>query len=92
MLRRAARVDASQAAIVSALEAAGASVWLIGRPVDAIVGLASKTLLMEFKTAGTYYGRKPNKNQQKFMDGWKGGPVCLVDSPEAALRALGVLK
>lgn len=91
-MRHAARVDASQTAIVSALEAAGASVWIIGRPVDAIVGLASKTLLMEFKTAGTYYGRKLNKNQQKFMDGWKGGPVCLVDSPEAALRALGVLK
>lgn len=91
-MRRAARVDASQTAIVSALEAAGASVWLIGRPVDAIVGLRGITVCMEFKTPGTQYGKKPNKNQQKFMDGWKGGPVCLVDSPEAALRALGVLK
>lgn len=91
-MRRAARVDASQAAIVSALEAAGASVWLIGRPVDLLVGLQNKTLLMECKTAGTHYGKKPNKNQQAFMDGWKGGPVSLVDSPDAALRALGVLK
>lgn len=90
-MRRAARVDASQSAIVDALRKAGASVWLIGRPVDAIVGLRSQTLLMEFKTPGTQYGKKPNENQQEFMSGWRGGPVCMVDSPEAALRALGVL-
>jgi hypothetical protein len=90
-MRYAARVDASQDAIVSALRAAGASVTLIKWPVDAIVGFRGQTLLMEFKTAGTYYARKPNKNQSDFMATWLGGPVSMVDGPDAALRALGVL-
>jgi hypothetical protein len=90
--RYAKRVDASQDAIVSALKAAGASVYLIGRPVDAIVGFRGQTLLMELKTPGTQYGKKPNKNQQSFMDSWHGGTVCMVDNPEAALQAIGVIK
>lgn len=77
---------------MSALRDAGASVSLIQRPVDAIVGIAGRTILMEFKTPGTQYGKKPNDNQATFMRDWRGGPVALVDGPEAALRALGVLK
>jgi hypothetical protein len=91
-VRYAARVDASQDAIVSALRAAGASVVLIKWPTDALVGYCGQTLIMEFKTPGTAYGKKPNKNQREFMATWKGGPVSMVDGPEAALRALGVLK
>jgi hypothetical protein len=92
MPRYAARVDASQDAIVSALRAAGASVTLIKWPVDAIVGYMGTTMLMEFKTAGTYYAKKgANKNQRDFMETWRGGPVSMVDGPEAALRALKVI-
>lgn len=91
-MRRAARVDASQAQIVSALRAAGASVYLIGLPVDAIVGYKNMTMLMEFKTPGTQYGKKPNDNQQAFMDSWHGGPVATINTPEAALRAIGCIK
>jgi hypothetical protein len=92
-LRRAARVDANQDAIVSALRAAGASVCLIGWPVDAIVGLRNTTLLMEFKNPDSRYGKKgANHNQRDFMLDWKGGPVSVVDGPEAALRALGVIR
>lgn len=91
-MRRAARVDANQDAIVSALRAAGASVWLIGRPVDALVGLRGVTLLMEFKNPASRYGKKgANDNQKDFMATWRGGPVSLVDGPEAALRALRVI-
>jgi hypothetical protein len=91
-VRYAARVDASQDAIVSALRAAGASVCLIKWPTDAIVGYRGHTLLMEFKTAGTAYAKQGgNKNQKSFMATWNGGPVSLVDGPEAALRALGVI-
>jgi hypothetical protein len=90
-MRRAARIDESQTAIVNALRKAGASVTLIQWPVDAIVGFRGTTLLMEFKTAGTYYARKPNKNQREFMATWLGGPVSMVDGPEAALRAIGVI-
>ena len=90
--RYAKRTDASQDAIVSALQAAGAVVYLIGRPVDALVGFRNVTLLMEFKTPGTWYGKKMNPNQKAFMDTWNGGPVCMVDNPEAALRAIGAIK
>jgi hypothetical protein len=90
-MRRAARVDASQQQIVSALRAAGASVTLIQWPIDAIVGFRGTTLLMEFKTAGAYYAKKPNKNQADFMATWRGGPVSMVDGPEAALRVIGVI-
>ena len=37
-MRHAARVDANQIQIVSALRAAGAYVWIIGLPVDLLVG------------------------------------------------------
>ena len=90
-MRHAARVDASQAEIVAALRAAGASVQLIGLPVDALVGFRGVTHHMEFKTKGTRYGRGPNRNQQEFMAGWLGAQVVLVDTPEAALNALGVI-
>lgn len=91
-MRRAARVDENQQAIVSALRAAGASVYLIGLPVDAVVGHRGETMLMEFKNPQSRYGKKgANENQRAFMQTWGGGPVALVDGPEAALRALGVL-
>ena len=45
-MRRAARVDANQDAVVSALRAAGAYVWIIGLPVDLLVGFRDQTFLM----------------------------------------------
>jgi hypothetical protein len=92
-VRRAARVDANQDAVISALRAAGASVLVIGQPVDLLVGLAGRTLLMEVKNPDSRYGKKgANENQQSFMSTWNGGPVSLVDGPDAALRALGVIR
>ncbi len=91
-MRRAARVDANQDAIVSALRAAGASVYPIGQPIDLLVGHRGVTLLMECKNPKTAYGRRgANPNQLTFMEAWLGGPVSTVDGPEAALRALGVI-
>jgi hypothetical protein len=49
-MRRAARVDATQEAIVSALRAAGAYVWVIGLPVDLLVGYKNHTFLVECKS------------------------------------------
>lgn len=65
----------------------------IGQPVDLLVGLGGITLLMECKNPKTGYGKRgANSNQKSFMETWQGGPVSLVDGPEAALRALGVLR
>jgi hypothetical protein len=48
-MRFAARVDKNQSEIVSALRAAGAFVWIIGLPVDLLVGFDGQTYLVEVK-------------------------------------------
>jgi hypothetical protein len=81
-------VDANQAQIVSALRAAGAYVWIIGLPVDLLVGYKGHTMLVEIKDG-------PNKRltalQQAFFAKWAGGTLVRVDGPEAALAALRVI-
>ena len=49
-MRYAARVDANQEQIVSALRGAGAYVWIIGLPVDLLVGYKNHTFLVELKS------------------------------------------
>jgi hypothetical protein len=48
-MRRAARVDANAIQVISALRASGAYVWIIGLPVDLLVGYKGHTFLMEIK-------------------------------------------
>jgi hypothetical protein len=91
-MRRAARVDANQDQIVTALRAAGASVSFIGQPVDLLVGLRGRTFLVECKNPESRYGKKGlNENQRKFRDEWRGGPVVSITSAEMALRALELI-
>jgi hypothetical protein len=92
-LRRAARVDANQSAIVSALRAAGARVWVIGLPVDLLVGHAGRWMLLEVKDGAKIPSKqKKTPIQAKFFADAAGLPTALVDGPDAALRALGVLE
>ena len=94
---RAAKIDANQEQIVTALRAAGATVQSlagVGKGVpDLLVGYQGKTLLMEVKD-----GHKPpsarllTEDQLKWHGSWKGGALAVVDSPDAALRMIGVLK
>jgi hypothetical protein len=86
-MRRAARVDANQVAIVSALRAAGAYVWIIGLPIDLLVGYKNHTFLVEIKTTSK---KRLTKLQEDFFSKWNGGTLCRVDSPEAALEMLKV--
>jgi hypothetical protein len=96
-MRRAARVDANHEQVVVALQAAGATVQslaAVGQGVpDLLVGFQGKTLLLEIKD-----GKKPpsarrlTEQQLVWHGAWRGGPVAVVDGPDAALRALGVLK
>lgn len=88
-MRYAARVDANQEQIVSALRAAGAYVWIIGLPVDLLVGYNNKTFLVEVKTNSK---KKLTKLQTEFFENWCGGTLCRIDGPEAALRMIGVVK
>jgi hypothetical protein len=86
-MRHAARVDANQQAIVAALRAAGAYVWIIGLPVDLLVGYKNHTFLVEIKTTSK---KRLTKLQEDFFLKWIGGTLCRVDSPEAALHMLRV--
>jgi hypothetical protein len=94
---RAAKIDANQEAVVTALRAAGATVQSlagVGKGVpDLLVGFKGQTLLMEVKD-----GFKPpskrslNEDQLRWHGVWKGGALAVVDSPDAALRMIGVIK
>jgi hypothetical protein len=88
-MRYAARVDANQDQIVSALRAAGAYVWIIGLPVDLLVGFRGHTFLVEIKAGSK---RRLTALQADFFDNWSGSTLCRVDSPEAALRMIGIIK
>lgn len=88
-MRYAARVDANQEQIVSALRAAGAYVWIIGLPVDLLVGYKNHTFLVEIKTDSK---KRLTKLQADFFENWSGSTLARIDSPEAALRMIGVVK
>jgi hypothetical protein len=88
-MRYASRRDANEAAIISALEAAGAYVWVIGLPVDLLCGFAGHTWLIEIKRDSK---ARLTPLQRDFFENWSGSTLARVDSPEAALRMIGVLK
>jgi len=88
-MRYAKRVDANQDAIVAALRAAGAYVWIIGLPVDLLVGFRGHTFLVEIKSTSK---KRLTGLQADFFENWIGGTLARIDSPDAALRMIGVLK
>lgn len=90
MPRYARRTDANQGEIVYALRKAGAKVKVVHQPYDLQVWIAEKTMYIEVKNPKTAYGKKGlNAKQQEEAQGL---PVAMVDSVEAALRALNVLR
>ena len=88
MIRRAARIDANQTAVVSVLRAAGAYVWIIGLPVDLLVGYKGHTFLVEVKNGPR---KRLTALQEDFFNNWSGSSLARIDGPEAALRMIGVL-
>jgi len=87
-MRYAARVDANQTQVVSSLRAAGAYVWVIGLPVDLLVGYNGQTYLVEIKDGPK---KTLTRLQQGFFGNWIGGSLHRIDGPEDALRMIGVL-
>jgi hypothetical protein len=88
-MRYAARVDANQAAIVEALRKAGAYVWVIGLPVDLLVGYKGHTWLIEIKRDSK---ARLTPLQADFFENWSGSTLARIDGPDGALRMIGVLK
>lgn len=94
---RAAKIDANQEAVVTALRTAGATVQSlanVGKGVpDLLVGYKGQTMLMEIKDGfKAPSARLLNKDQLRWHGNWKGGALAVVDSPDAALRMIGVIK
>jgi len=88
-MRYAAKVDKNQQIIVETLRAAGAYVWIIGLPVDLVVGFKSHTFLVEIKQNAK---SRMTPLQRDFFENWCGGTLARIDSPEAALNMIGLLK
>jgi hypothetical protein len=89
-LRRAARTDATQKAVIEALNRCGVSVEIIGKPVDLLVCCRGETSLMEVKTPrptseGGRHGL--TKDQVEFISKWPG-VVHIVSGPDEAVRAV----
>jgi hypothetical protein len=91
-VRRAAKVDGNQAAIVSALEAIGASVQSLapigkGCP-DLLIARGNSMWLLEVKNPK---GKDAvNEAQSKWHIAWRA-PVHVVRSVDEALRAIGAM-
>lgn len=84
--------DSNEPAIVAALRSVGATVYLLDRPVDLLVGYRGRTRLLEVKLplgaeGGSSHSR-PNNSQRDFIKSWRGG-VSVVRSPLEALEAIG---
>jgi Holliday junction resolvase len=86
------KVDVNQTEIVETLRKAGADVYIlsmVGRGIpDLMVCYNGETILMEIKRDAK---AKYTKDQLKFIANWKGGPLARVDSPESALRVIGLI-
>lgn len=94
-MRRAAKVDATQAEIVAALKSAGATVQHLhavgeGCP-DLLAGYRGRNFLLECKPKiGAPSKRKLRPRQVEWHEGWKG-QVATVETPEAALAVIGAI-
>jgi len=94
-MRRAARVDSTQAEIVQALRDGGAYVWPIGLPVDLLVGYAGRTALVECKAKTGKREPKPCRHtdlQRAFMGAWPGDTVATITDAEGAIGLLRVMR
>jgi hypothetical protein len=70
------------------LRKAGAYVWIIGLPVDLLVGYKNHTFLVEIKSTSK---KRLTGLQADFFENWSGSTLARIDSPEAALRMLSVI-
>lgn len=90
--RYATRRDANEPQIIEALEAAGATVFRLERPVDLLVGYRGRTLLLEVKRPLGPKGGEKDRTltvaQRRFNARWAGDPVRIVRTPLEAVDAL----
>jgi len=92
-MRRAAKVDASQADIVAMLRRVGASVQSLAKVGDGcpdlLVGHSGETYLMEVKEPGVKRRLRPS--QAEWHREWCGAKVHVVQDVDEALRLVKIL-
>lgn len=87
-MRRAARTDNNQTAVIKALEACGVSVEVIKKPLDLLVCCKGETSLMEVKNPLRDRGGDGlTADQVKFIARWPG-KIHIVETPEEAVRSV----
>ena len=86
-MRRAAKRDLAEPAIVAALEAAGAVVFR-HLPVDLLIHYRDRWQLLEIKTPGSHPDAR-QRAQQAFL---RSTGTKIAKTPEEALRALGAVR
>ena len=90
-MRRAAKVDANQPAIVTALRKAGATVQQLKGVGDScpdlLIGYRTRNFLLEIKQPG----EQLRPGQRKWIDVWRG-QACVAYSAEEALRIIGAVR
>ena len=93
-MRRAAKIDANQTAIVDALRTIGATVQSLA-PVgngcpDLLVGFRGQNYLLEVKDgAKSPSKRRLTGDQRRWHDDWRG-QVAIVCDVDSALAAIGL--
>jgi hypothetical protein len=95
-MRRAAKIDASQSAIVGALRACGAKVHscaaLGGGFPDLLVGFRKRLALFECKDgAKPKSARALTPDQAKWLAEWGEFPVFVVEDIDSAIAALHLM-
>lgn len=81
-MRRAAKVDANQAAVIAALKKVGVSVEFIGKPVDLLICCRGETSVLEVKNPD---GKDQlTKDQVEFIARWPG-KVHIARTPQEAV-------
>ena len=96
-MRRAAKIDANQPAIVDALRKCGAFVQSLaavgnGCP-DLLIGYRGRTFLIEVKDGSKVpSAQKPTPDQLFWHACWVGGSLAVVNDIEGALRILKVIE
>ncbi len=93
-MRRAAKVDANQDQVVSALRTAGVlvlSLASLGKGVpDLLCAFHGRLVLLEVKDGNKPpSARKLTKDQEEFHKAWASVPLFVVESPWDALKATG---
>ncbi len=95
-MRRAAKIDANQDQVVSALRSAGVlvlSMAALGKGVpDLLCAFHGKLVLLEVKDGNKPpSARKLTQDQIEFHKAWAGVPLHVVESPWDALKAVGAV-